>query len=286
MKKIVLVIALIIFSFGLKNEAFAVEYAFSAIDAYNQGVSQYNSKAYNSAISSFEKAVQIEPKFVDAYYNLASIYVYLKQYDKAITAYSNALKINPNDTETILELAKICFLRKNYSTAVKYLSYVPQSAPNYKQVEKMITDARKLAALEQEKAQRMSVKKANQNKKIIIDKFSSPTGLATDSKGNLYVACYSDNSIMRVENSNSRTTLFSRSPLIKGPIGLAVDKFDNLYVANYGADNILKISPKGEISVFMNKVYKPYCLYIISDVLFISEQSNNIVIKYNLRNIN
>ena len=87
---------------------------------------------------------------------------------------------------------------------------------------------------------------------------------------------------MKVE-SNRRTTVYSRSPLLKGPIGLAIDSFDNLYVANYESDNILKINPQGKVYVFMDKVYKPYYLYIKNDILYISEQANNILIKYNLK---
>lgn len=281
MKKIFLTLILFVFS-CVCNIAQAAEYAFSAIDSYNQGLQQYKAKSYNSAIASFKKAISIEPTFVDAYYNIASVYVCTKQYDKAIDAYSQVLKINPNDFDAIFELAQICFNRGTYSTAIKYLSYIPNSYYRNAEVEKMKNDSKSLMAISQQKYVRAKINSSNPNKKIILDKFSSPTGIASDSKGNVFVACYSDNSIMKVE-TNRKTTIFSRSPLLKGPIGVAIDNFDNIYIANYEGDNILKINPQGKVYVFMDKIYKPYYLYIKNDVLFISEQANNIVIKYNLK---
>ena len=46
--------------------------------------------------------------------------------------------------------------------------------------------------------------------------------------------------------------------------------------------NILKITKGGNVSVFMDKVSQPYFLYIKDDVLYISEQGNDVVVTYNL----
>ncbi len=70
--------------------------------------------------------------------------------------------------------------------------------------------------------------------------------------------------------------------MLDGPVGLAIDKYDNIYVANYDGNNILKITKGGNVSVFMDKVSQPYFLYIKDDVLYISEQGNDVVVTYNL----
>ena len=88
-------------------------------------------------------------------------------------------------------------------------------------------------------------------------------------------------SIKRI-SKDKKVSTFVKNPIINGPIGLAIDKFDNIYVANFENNNILKISPNGRIHIFMEKVYKPYYLYIHDETLYISEQNNNIVIKYKL----
>ena len=69
---------------------------------------------------------------------------------------------------------------------------------------------------------------------------------------------------------------------MEGPIGIAIDKYDNIYVANFDANNILKITKGGNVSVFMDKISKPYFLYIKDDILYISEQGNDVVLTYNL----
>ena len=105
--------------------------------------------------------------------------------------------------------------------------------------------------------------------------------MAVDSEGNIFVACYSDNSIVKVDK-NKKKTNFVKDYLLDGPIGLAIDNYDNIYVANFEANNILKITKGGNVSVFMDNISKPYFLYIKNDVLYISEQGNDVVLTYNL----
>jgi DNA-binding beta-propeller fold protein YncE len=105
--------------------------------------------------------------------------------------------------------------------------------------------------------------------------------MVVDSEGNMYVACYSDNAIVKIDKNNNRTN-FVKDYLLDGPIGLAIDTYDNIYVANFDANNILKITKSGNVSVFMTNVSKPYFLYIKNDVLFVSEQGNDVVLSYQL----
>ena len=117
--------------------------------------------------------------------------------------------------------------------------------------------------------------------KVLIDKFNSPAGMAIDSQGNMFVASYTDNAIVKVDKNKNKTN-FVKDYLLDGPVGLAIDAYDNIYVANFEADNILKITKNGNVSVFMDNVSNPYFLYIKNDVLYISEQGNDVVITYNL----
>ena len=71
---------------------------------------------------------------------------------------------------------------------------------------------------------------------------------------------------------------------INGPIGLAMDVYGNLYVANYGNDNILKVNKRGEVSILLGNVKKPYGLYLKGNMLFVSSQGSNSVIRYKLKN--
>ena len=253
----------------------------NAVSAYKHGVDLVRTKAYDSAIASFKKALEYYPQMTDAYYNIASIYVTQKKYDEAYNTYVKIIALNPYDYDSILQAAKISYNRKNYSLAMKYLKYIPDDYEYYGLVQQLYADSLEQFNSQKNKIERSKVTTANKNKRVLIDKFDSPAGMAVDSEGNIFVACYSDNSIVKVDKQKNKIP-FVKNSLLEGPVGLAIDKYDNIYVANFDADNILKITKNGNVSVFMNKVSKPYFLYIKDDVLYISEQGNDVVLTYNL----
>ncbi len=252
-----------------------------SINAYKKGVAMYNSKAYETAIKSFEEALTYNPKMTDAYYNIASIYVSQKKYDDAYNTYVKIIALNPRDYDSIFQAAKISYNRKNYALAMKYLSYIPDDYVYFDIVQQMYRDAKTLFDTEKNKIERSKITTANDNKRVLIDKFESPAGMVVDSEGNMFVASYSNNSIVKIDKNKNRTN-FIKDYLLEGPIGIAIDKYDNIYVANYDANNILKVTKGGNVSIFMEKVSQPYFLYIKDEVLYISEQGNDVVLKYNL----
>ena len=259
------------------------ENALAAASAYKKGVEYTKAKAFDSAISAFNEALSYNPNLHDAYYNIATIYVKQKKYDEAYNAYVKAIALNPNDYDSILQAAKISYNRQNYSLALKYLKYIPDDYAYYPLVQQMYKDSLEQFDLQKNKIERAKVTTSNKNKRVLIDKFESPAGMVVDSDGNMYVACYSDNSIVKLDGDKKRTNLL-KDYLLDGPVGLAIDKYDNIYVANFDANNILKITKGGIASVFMDKVSKPYFLYIKNDVLYISEQGNDVVLTYDLKN--
>lgn len=82
----------------------AVEYCKKAIqinpksiDAYDyMGVAYVDMKEYPKAIESFEKAININPKFVDAYIHMALAYGSKNDIDMTIEVCEKAININPN----------------------------------------------------------------------------------------------------------------------------------------------------------------------------------------------
>lgn len=249
--------------------------------AYKQGVNLFYSKAYDMALNYFNQALQFNPNLTDAYYNIASIYIAQKKYDDAYNTYLKIIKINPYDYDSILQAAKISYNRKNYSLAIKYLNHIPDDYENYAVARQLYLDSKEMFNNQKGKIERSKITTASETKKVLIDKFNSPAGMAVDTEGNMYVACYADNSIVKIDKKNKRTTFVS-GVLLDGPVGIAVDAYDNLYVANFNANNILKITKSGSVSVFMDRIAKPYFLYIKNDILYVSEQGNDVVLTYNL----
>ncbi len=248
---------------------------------YNEGLDFYSKGEYSKAIQSFKTAVEKDPDFVDAYYNLGSLYEFLKSNQSAIACFSKIHQLEPNDTETIVKLAELYYKVGNYERAMFYATKVKNTDELYKEAKniqnQILTAQQKQAA----KNALSSTNKAVETNKKILDKFSGPTGLAVNSQGVLFVASYTDNSIYKVM-PNGDTQLYSKSTLLGGPIGLAFDSMDNLYVANYAKNNILKINKAGQIYTFMSNITNPYYLTIKGNNMYISEQGNNTVIRYKL----
>ena len=287
-KKIVVLVAIIAFMTVGKTGMVFAEYdeipeedMVKAQAAYKQGISYTRMKAYDNAIASFQKALAIYPQMTDAYFNIASIYIMQNKVDEAYNIYTKILAINPSDYDAILQAAKISYNRKNYALAMKYLKYIPDDYEKYYIAQQMYNDAQELFDKQKNQYERSKVSSANRNKTVVIDKFSSPAGVAVDSDGNMFVASYSGNAIIKVDKKKQKSN-FVKDYLLDGPVGLAIDKYDNIYVANYDGNNILKITTGGNVSVFMDKVSQPYLLYIKDDVLYISEQGNDVVVTYNL----
>lgn len=287
-KKIVVLVAIIAFMAVGKTGMVFAEYdeipeedMVKAQAAYKQGISYTRMKAYDNAIASFQKALAIYPQMTDAYFNIASIYIMQNKVDEAYNIYTKILAINPSDYDAILQAAKISYNRKNYALAIKYLKYIPDDYEKYYIAQQMYNDAQELFDKQKNQYERSKISTANKNKTVVIDKFSSPAGVAVDSDGNMFVASYSGNAIIKVDKKKQKSN-FVKDYLLDGPVGLAIDKYDNIYVANYDGNNILKITKGGNVSVFMDKVSQPYFLYIKDDVLYISEQGNDVVVTYNL----
>ena len=74
---------------------------------YNDGLDYYAKGEYTKAIDSFKEAVAKDPTLVDGYYNLASLFEYLKSYQTAIIYYTKVTELDPNDMESVLKHAEL-----------------------------------------------------------------------------------------------------------------------------------------------------------------------------------
>ena len=278
-KKILLLLIVVV---SAVNISFAAEISNEAKLQYNKGVDMYRVGRYEEAIEAFKKATELEPDYIDAYYNLGSILEFIKQDDAALSVFKQIILRKPTDYEAVYKAAALSIKLGEPDQAKSYLSLIPQtSIVNSKAQELASSLKTDMQTIRQEqKALTQQSEKISQTNGV-YDNLGSPTGMITDKNGNLYVAGFSDNAIVKISPTGDRR-LFVKDSRLNGPIGLEIDSAGNIYVANYNANNVLKISSTGVVSVLIGNIPKPYCLHIDGNLLFISAQGSNSVVRYKL----
>jgi len=284
MKNKLLILLFILFSFGF-NQALA-DKTEEAVLLYNEAIDKYNANDVDKSIELFNKAIEINPDFYDANYNLAQILISIGKREEAMKPLETILRLKPNDSETLYNLGKIQYQRGYLSSSFGYLSKIKENAPQYETAKQLLNKIEKRQDelnLEAKLTEHKNLVDAQgKAKSIELAEYSAPSGVAVDSKKNIYIASFTENIVYKITPRGQKTT-FSKSGLIKGPIGLAVDKNDNLYISNYSSNNIVKITPQWQASVFAD-VQKPYCLIYDDehDRLYVTEQATNKLLKFDL----
>lgn len=253
---------------------------------YNEAIDQYGQDNVDKSIELFKKAIDLNPEFYEAHYNLAQILMSVDRNEEALQSLNEIIKIKPNDSETLYNIGRIQYKRGYLSNAYANLKKIESNAPQYESAKILIQRIEKRQGeLNLEgKITGHEAKVSNDGKAIATElgEFKAPSGIAVDNRGNIYVASFSENLIYKISVYGQKSTL-TRSNLVKGPIGLAIDKDNNIYVANYSANNIVKIKPAGNASIFAT-IRKPYCITYDAEHnrLYVSEQNSNKLVKFDL----
>ena len=264
---------------SLTLSAYSAEIPVDAKLDYNQGIDFYKLGMYERAIESFRAAVRTYPDYTDAYYNMAIVLEYLKQYAEALNVYKQVYIRNPHDYEVIYKLALMSSKLEDYNKAAEYVKLIPTSSEYYvkgQEIVKVIDDTLNLPPQKPVNPQSSIAQFSG-----IYENILSPTGVTSDNKGNLYIAQFSDNAILKITPEGKRQ-IFLKSELINGPISLAADTEGNIYVSNYNSNNVVKITPQGIASVFIAKADKPYGLHVEGNMLFVTCQGSNSVMRHRL----
>ncbi len=279
MKKFLVTLSILTMLVAVPQKTFAEQTV--PLDAkleYNQGVDYYKLGLYDKAINSFRQAVSIYPDYIDAYYNLATILDYTNQHSEALVVLKQILLRNPNDYESVYKAAQISAKIGDVEKVKAYVNIIPPASEYYKPAQAL---TEKLSIkLNQEEASTNPT--SNVAKTMgIYENIVSPTGITSDAMGNIYVATFTDNTILKITPQGQRI-VFVKTPKLNGPISLASDTLGNIYVANYNANNIIKVDRLGNASILIDDVKKPYGLHVNNNLLFISSQGSNAVIRHKI----
>ncbi len=280
--KVILICSLLA---GINLSVFA-DLASDATIQYNKGIEYYQIGSYDKAAECFKKATEFDPNYIDAYFNLGSLMEYLNQDEEALSAFKQIILRKPDDYEAVYKAAELSKKLGNIDKAKMYLTLIPTDSligSRAKELASTMEMDIPTAQAEQKKPESFADANPKNNSNGVYSDITSPTGIVTDNDGNLYVAGFSDNTIYKITPNNQKM-VYVKNPKIDGPIGLARDSKGNLYIANYNKNTVLKVDSSGTVSEIIANIQNPYCMYIADDLLFVSAQGSNSVIRYKLGN--
>lgn len=284
MKKLLITLSIIALSTCCVSYAETQPY-FPSTDAkleYNAGIDFYKIGQYDKAMASFRRAIELDPNYVDAYYNLGSILEYLKQYDAALTVFKQIIVRKPDDYESVYKAAALSAKLGQPDKAKSYLSLIPSdSNPFYKAQELAASLNSNMSEIKAEQSQISQNENNFSQSNGIYENINSPTGITSDKFGNIYVSGFSDNTIYKITPDGKRI-IFLKDTRLNGPIGMVSDNSGNIYVSNYNSNNVLKIGTNGTVSTLISNVQKPYGMHISGNMLFVSSQGTNSILRYKL----
>lgn len=127
----------------------------------NRGVIYTMTEKYDSALSDYNKSIELDPKEPYAYYFRGQAYASLEQHDKAITEYGQAIKLQPglylayhmrgisflskeNYKDALSDFNKVIELRKNYDPAYLMRGLAYENSGDYKSAIADYKEAKKL----------------------------------------------------------------------------------------------------------------------------------------------
>ncbi len=87
-------------------------------DLFNSGVDDIRRGNLEKAVEKFKLAIEILPRRVDGYKNLAYTYTQLQQDSLAIDTYKQAIQIDPNDMELHIFLGILYYRNKMYEESI------------------------------------------------------------------------------------------------------------------------------------------------------------------------
>ena len=240
---------------------------------YNNGLDMYKLGKYEEAIACFRTAIRLYPDYIDAYYNLGMILEYLNQGDEAIYVLKQILARKPDDDEAAYKIAQISVKLGDRTVASQYIAMIPPTSEYYIKGKELMMKH----GLQKVPPPGKTKSKLPEHSGGYLN-VTSPTGITTDAQGNVYIASFTDNAIIKVTPDNKRIIYF-KNPILRGPISIASDTAGNLYIANYNANNVLKLSNTGRAEVFISNAAKPYAVHVGGNMLFVSCQGSNSVIR-------
>jgi len=103
---------------------------FQVRDLYKKGINHMSNDKLSDAIRSFELALRLDPKFVEAWIKKGYAHFHLLDYSYAISSYDMALNIDPDNNEAWNLKGLAYYKMNNYSKAIECCTKALDANPN------------------------------------------------------------------------------------------------------------------------------------------------------------
>ena len=98
--------------------------------ASDQGVAYLDRQRYDEAIAEFNKALEIDPNFADAYYNRGLANAKKGSFNEAISDYTKAIQINPDDSDFYYNRGIAYYKKNDFDPAISDYTKAIQIRPD------------------------------------------------------------------------------------------------------------------------------------------------------------
>jgi len=98
---------------------------------YNMGIAFKDKGDFKSAIESYEQTLKVDPNYAAAYNNIGNVFLIEGSFDKSAENYRNALKINPNFAEAHNNLGNALKHKGDLESAIDSYQKALKIKPNY-----------------------------------------------------------------------------------------------------------------------------------------------------------
>ena len=99
------------------------------VDHFNKGLAYFEKGEFKNARLEFKNAIQIDPKYVDAYEKLGETNLKIGDARGAFSAYSAVAELEPDNTAVQLKIATFLMLAKKFEDSRKKLEMVLNREP-------------------------------------------------------------------------------------------------------------------------------------------------------------
>ncbi|MFA5404545.1 MAG: tetratricopeptide repeat protein, partial [Ignavibacteria bacterium] len=90
----------------------------TTVELINSGVKKYSEKDFNGAIAEFTKAIELDAKNLEAYYNRGICYNSLQDFTNALTDFDKVVEIDPKFNDVYNFRVNIYLKSKDYEKAI------------------------------------------------------------------------------------------------------------------------------------------------------------------------